>query len=135
MPDGTSPPRSPRRAVERLSKLGVDVVIVTSADAAEVDRRLRARPDGPGQLYLAGAADLADSMRWALTRLAERGIGSGLVLIAGSQFGIPGADRALLVPEADRAGVVSVGPEPAGVRPACCTGRAARTPSSRSSAS
>ena len=132
-----------------------------------MDRRLRARPSGPGELHLAGGAgpqvlrvgrngprlvsrprasrgespaaryleigptDFAVSMRWVLARLAERGIGPGLLLIAGSQFGpadglpgpdgfsgpdsIPGPDSALLVPEAGRAGVVSVGQEPAGV--------------------
>ncbi len=105
------------------------MLIVTGADTAEVNRRLRARPRGPGELHVAGGqqpADLADSMRWALARFAERGIGPGLLLIAGKQFGparadpgggdAAGADVSLLLAEAGRAAVVSVGPEPAGVQ-------------------
>lgn len=139
--------------MERLSGLGVDVVIVSGSAAAVVDRRLQARPAGPGELHVSGgsgsevlrvrrdgarlvrrrrlsagenavldgAARRADSMRWALERLGNRGIGPGLLLVAGSQFGpaggAPGGESALLVPAARRATVVSVGAEPAGVPP------------------
>jgi len=100
-----------------------------------VDGRLLARPVGPGELYLSGSSGCElflvnldgprlvrrrrDSIRWVLTHLAERGIGSGLLLVAGSQFGpigqVPGRDSALLPPDARRAVVLSVGDEPAGV--------------------
>jgi trehalose/maltose hydrolase-like predicted phosphorylase len=66
-----------------------------------------------------GLTDRSDSMRWALTHLAERGIGPGLLLIAGSQFGpigrVPGEDTKLLLPGTGRATAISVGAEPAGV--------------------
>jgi trehalose/maltose hydrolase-like predicted phosphorylase len=65
-----------------------------------------------------GLTDKADSARWALAELARRGVGPRLVLVAGDEFGslggLPGSDSHLLVPEAARATVVSVGAEPAG---------------------
>jgi trehalose/maltose hydrolase-like predicted phosphorylase len=65
-----------------------------------------------------GLTDKADSAHWAFTELARRGIGPGLVLIAGDEFGplggLPGSDSFLLVPEASRATVISVGAEPSG---------------------
>ena len=219
---GHSPTRSARRAIEKLSLLGADVVVVSAASAASVDSRLRARPAGPGELHLSGGSgsevirvgpggsrlvsrrrttrqeagvldqiarrtvrrlagaglqarleppggpsrrrisvapesgwpgyaaaagtarqaaaesglaevrviieagyievgftDRSDSMRWALSRFAQRGIGPGLLLVAGSRFGpaggIPGPDAALLLPETGRATILSVGEEPAGV--------------------
>jgi trehalose/maltose hydrolase-like predicted phosphorylase len=66
-----------------------------------------------------GLTDKADSAHWAFGELARRGIGPGLVLIAGDEFGplggLPGSDSLLLVPEASRAPAVSVGAEPNGV--------------------
>ncbi|GAA0804790.1 glycoside hydrolase family 65 protein [Spirilliplanes yamanashiensis] len=53
-------------------------------------------------------ADRGDAMRDLLVRFASRGIGPGLVLVAGD-FAHTGDDTALLVPELDRAVVVSVG--------------------------
>ena len=65
-----------------------------------------------------GLTDKADSARWLAAELARRGIGPGLVLIAGDEFGplggLPGSDSLLLVPEAARATAVSVGAEPTG---------------------
>jgi trehalose/maltose hydrolase-like predicted phosphorylase len=69
-----------------------------------------------------GLTDKSDSMRSILAGLAGSGVGPGLVLIAGDEFGslggVPGSDSLLLVPEATRATVVSVGVEPSGVPPA-----------------
>lgn len=66
-----------------------------------------------------GLTDKSDSVRWALTALREIGIGSGLVLIAGDEFGpiggASGSDALMLVPEVARAAVISVGVEPGGV--------------------
>ena len=57
-------------------------------------------------------------MRGILTGLARRGVGPGLLLVVGSEFGAPdgppGPDSLLLVPEAARAVTVSVGREAAG---------------------
>ena len=54
-------------------------------------------------------------MRVMVAALARRGVGPGLLLLVGSEFGGPGPDAELLVPELARAAVVSVGAEPAGV--------------------
>jgi trehalose/maltose hydrolase-like predicted phosphorylase len=66
-----------------------------------------------------GLTDKADSARWAFAELWRHGIGPGLVLIGGDEFGplggLPGSDSLLLVPEAARATAVSVGREPDGV--------------------
>ena len=66
-----------------------------------------------------GLTDHSDSMRWLLRDLWRRGIGPGLVLVVGDEFGpqagLPGRDSHLLVPEARRCTFVSVGLEPAGV--------------------
>jgi hypothetical protein len=66
-----------------------------------------------------GLTDKTDSMRWVLSELATLGIGPGLVLVGGDEFGslggVIGSDANLLVPEASRAVAVSVGLEPAGV--------------------
>ncbi|MEX2613510.1 MAG: glycosyl hydrolase family 65 protein [Gaiellaceae bacterium] len=68
-----------------------------------------------------GLTDKADSARWAFAELARRGVGSGLVLVAGDEFGplggLPGSDSFLLVPDAGRATVISVGAEPSGTPP------------------
>ena len=66
-----------------------------------------------------GLTDKADSARWVFAELWRHGIGPGLVLIGGDEFGplggLHGSDSLLLVPEAARATAVSVGGEPNGV--------------------
>jgi trehalose/maltose hydrolase-like predicted phosphorylase len=66
-----------------------------------------------------GLTDKTDSGRWAAAWLQSRGITGGLVLIAGDEFGpvggVPGSDSLMMVPELERAVVVSVGAEPGGV--------------------
>lgn len=55
--DGTAVPnrqadaRAARERIERLSALGVDVVIVTGTSVGNVDGQLSARPEGPGRLF------------------------------------------------------------------------------------
>jgi trehalose/maltose hydrolase-like predicted phosphorylase len=65
-----------------------------------------------------GLTDKADAARWAFAELKRRGIGPGLVLIAGDEFGqlggLPGSDSLLLVPEGARATAVTVGADPTG---------------------
>lgn len=65
-----------------------------------------------------GLTDKGDAARWAFAELGRRGIGPGLVLIAGDEFGpvggLTGSDAFLLVPEGARATVLSVGAEPNG---------------------
>jgi trehalose/maltose hydrolase-like predicted phosphorylase len=75
---------------------------------------------------LAPGEDGPEVMRDILAVLARRGVGPGLLLLVGSEFGGPGGepgpDALLLVPEAARVIAVSVGAEPcrvpAGVVPA-----------------
>jgi hypothetical protein len=59
------------------------------------------------------------AMRGILAVLARRGVGWGLLLVVGSEFGAPGGrpgpDALLLVPEGARMLAVSVGSEPDGV--------------------
>ena len=67
-----------------------------------------------------GLTDNSDSASWFFAELWRRGIGPGLVLVAGDEMGalggVPGSDsRLLLPPPARRATAVSVGTEPAGV--------------------
>ena len=66
-----------------------------------------------------GLTDKADSSRWVFAELWRHGIGPGLVLVGGDEFGplgrLAGSDSLLLVPEAARATAVSVGREPNGV--------------------
>ena len=74
---------------------------------------------GPGALqpkhrqYAGGGR--REAMRGILAVLAGWGIGPGLVLLVGSQFGAGGSDSLLLVPGAARMIAVSVGAEPGGV--------------------
>jgi len=133
-----------RRRVEALSAAGVDVAVVSQAGAAHVDGQLRSRPPGPGRLLLCasrgsemfkagpeglrlmhrragGLTGRSDSMRDILSFLAGRGVGPGLVLVVGDEFGsldgVAGSDSPLLIAEAARVIAVSVGAEP-GVVPA-----------------
>ncbi len=66
-----------------------------------------------------GLTDSPDSMRDILSFLARRGVGPGLVLVAGGEFGsaggVAGSDSRLLIPEAARVIAVSVEAEPGGV--------------------
>jgi trehalose/maltose hydrolase-like predicted phosphorylase len=66
-----------------------------------------------------GLTDKSDSGRWAFRTLWDRGIGPGLVLVVGDEFGtlggLPGSDSRLLIPGTERATVMSVGVEPEGV--------------------
>jgi trehalose/maltose hydrolase-like predicted phosphorylase len=65
-----------------------------------------------------GLTDKSDSARWLLRELRRSGIGPGLVLVAGDEFGplggLPGSDSLLLVPETGPSTAVSVGAEPTG---------------------
>jgi trehalose/maltose hydrolase-like predicted phosphorylase len=144
VPDRGADAAAVRVRVEALCGAGVHVVVVSSMDVGDVDGQLGARPDGPGQLLLCvnrgsevfevtasgpvpvwrrgltdpwvtsdgehvevGLTDESDSVRWAARWLAARGITGSLVLIAGG-------DSLMLVPELDRAPVVSVGADPGG---------------------
>lgn len=65
-----------------------------------------------------GLTDKSDSARWLLADLWRSGIAPSQVLIGGDELGplggLPGSDSLMLVPEAARVAVVSVGVEPGG---------------------
>ena len=66
-----------------------------------------------------GLTDKTDSARWAFDYLTDLGIGPGLALVGGDEFGplggVRGSDDLMRVPELSRAVAVSVGVEPGGV--------------------
>jgi trehalose/maltose hydrolase-like predicted phosphorylase len=127
VPEWRSPPKT---------RLGELVTAVTArlqphglADLAEVVRIAEgiahhcglpeARVTTDGKYVEIGVTDKADSATCLLARLAGRGVGPGLVLLAGDEFGpvggVPGSDSRMLVPGAEAMTVVSVGREPGGV--------------------
>ena len=111
------------RRVAALRAYGVDITVVCRSGAVPA----AALP----WCQLAEGDDRAEMMRDLLATLARRGVGPGLLLVVGSEFGAAGGtsgpDAPLLVPGAARAVVVSVGREvagtPAGVAPAGGGGR------------
>jgi trehalose/maltose hydrolase-like predicted phosphorylase len=72
----------------------------------------------PGHVGL-GVTDAGDSIRWVVDHLDCRGVGPGLVLVAGCEFGelgdVAGAEALLRIPGTERCVWASVGPEPNGV--------------------
>jgi trehalose/maltose hydrolase-like predicted phosphorylase len=99
------------RRVAALRASGVDVTVISREGSAPAwllaECRVAREETGP------------EAMRGILATLARRGVGPGLLLVVGSEFGAPGGnpgpDALLLVPEAARVVAVSVGPEPDGV--------------------
>jgi len=92
----------------------VDVARKAAAEAGLVD----ARVTSDAKHVEIGLTDKSDSMRWVLGELWRRGVGPGLVLVVGDEFGplggVPGSDARLLDPGGGRAVAVSVGVEPGG---------------------
>jgi trehalose/maltose hydrolase-like predicted phosphorylase len=99
------------RRVAVLRACGVEVTVISRDGSVPVGWPAGC-PVAPG-----GAGP--EVMRGIVAVLARRGVGPGLLLVVGGEFGAPGGNRGpdgvLLVPEAARAVVVSVGPEPGGV--------------------
>ncbi|MBS1151905.1 MAG: Maltose phosphorylase, partial [Myxococcaceae bacterium] len=128
IPEWEDPPKSmlPKlvEAVEaRLTSAGLTGGLREAFELTERVAReaglTRARITSDVKHLEVGLTDKADSIRWALAELAApHGIANSEVLIGGDEFGpiagFPGSDSKLLVPEAEGAVVVSVGPEPAG---------------------
>jgi trehalose/maltose hydrolase-like predicted phosphorylase len=98
------------RRAAALRAWGVDVTVI-SRDGSVPAELL------PGCRVVRGEGG-PEAMRGILAALARRGVGPGLLLVVGSEFGAPGGcpgpDGLLLVPEAARVIAVSVGPEPDG---------------------
>jgi trehalose/maltose hydrolase-like predicted phosphorylase len=98
---------------------GIDDAVEVSLAAAEAAGLADPKVTSDAKHVEIGLTDKADSARWAFAELRRRGIGPGLVLIAGDEFGplggLTGSDSFLLVPEGARATAVTVGAEPTGV--------------------
>jgi trehalose/maltose hydrolase-like predicted phosphorylase len=72
-----------RRRVLALTAAGVDVAVVSGTDAGHVDRRLRARPAGPGRLWLCvNAGSELFEVTLAGPRLARRRVASAVEDVA-----------------------------------------------------
>ncbi len=138
-----------RRLVEALCAAGMYLAVFSDASFGDVDRQLQARPSGPGRLYicadsgpnacavvgetesrirslkpvLAGSerTGRSNSVSFMLDELWGIGLGPGLVLMVGDDFGtrggLAGRDAAMLLARAARATAASVGLEPDGVPP------------------
>jgi trehalose/maltose hydrolase-like predicted phosphorylase len=109
-------------AVEkRLRDHGLDLpsVVAIAEEEARAAGVVTPRVTSDAKHVEIGLTDKSQAATWADRHLAELGIGPGLVLVGGDELGnlggLPGSD-ALLVPAGwERATVVSVGVEPAGV--------------------
>jgi trehalose/maltose hydrolase-like predicted phosphorylase len=106
-----------RTVDERLRAAGVGGLpeaVVIAEDAANSCGLADARVTTDARHLEIGLTDDADAVHWLLRELWRRGIGPGLVAIAGQESGLLGdmtrSDWLSLVPEAGRATSFSVGP-------------------------
>ena len=126
LPEWVDPPKA--RIAELLAAVqgrlyengvaGLGAAVDVALAAAQAAGLEDARVTSDAKHVEIGLTDKSDSARWAFAELRSRGIGPGLVLVAGDEFGplggLPGSDSLLLDPEASRATVLSVGAEPSG---------------------
>lgn len=130
-PEWSDPPKSKigelkEMVEEKLRRAGIagglQEVIRLAERRAQEKGLTEARITSDVKHVEVGLTDKSDSIRWALKELAlPRAIPTGDILIGGDEFGplsgFTGSDAKMLVPEAQGAVAVSVGPEPAGVPP------------------
>lgn len=130
--------RGMRARLERLSGLGIHAAVLSGVQLDELDRRLGARPPGPGRLLLGlsngselvevtetgptqrerrGVTERSESLRAVLDRFARLGVAGELVLVVGDKFGGPGRstdiDTIQVLPDPRGPIAVAVGAEPA----------------------
>ena len=96
-----------------------DVIALTDEIAVAAGLRVP-RITSDGKYVEVGLTDKGDSVAWLLEQVARRNrIENERIVIAGDEFGdvggFSGSDARMLLPEAENAAFVSVGPEPAGV--------------------
>ena len=127
LPEWTDPPKAEidqlLAAVERrLRDANIGSLAAVAALATEVARDAGLadpRVTSDAKHVEIGLTDKADSARAVFAQLWTDGIASELVLIGGDEFGalggLPGSDSLMLVSEAARCAVFSVGIEPNGV--------------------
>ena len=108
---------SARIRASGLGSLAAVVELATRAARAAGLEDPRVTTDG--KFVEIGLTDKSESLRWLLARWWDAGIGPGLAVIAGDEMGplggVRGSDHHMVVPEAQRASVLSVGVEPEGV--------------------
>lgn len=126
-PQWRDPPKSRLDEVlEELTRRLTAAGCGSLADAADLMRRtarahglLDARITSDAKHLEVGTTDKGDSMRAVLRLLDGLGVGAGLVLVVGDEFGdlagLPGSDARMLVGGTPAPVVVSVGVEPHGV--------------------
>lgn len=126
-PDWSDPPKAQIASLlhavsKRLSDHGIsslDAAVAIAAQSAQDAGLDDPRITTDAKHLEIGLTDKSDSLRWVLNDLKIRGVGPGLVLIVGDEMGplggVPGSDSAMMIPEATRSTVVSVGVEPEGV--------------------
>ncbi len=95
-------------------------VIELAAELARGAGLARPRITSDGKYVEVGLTDKGDSLVWLFENVArENAIENDDVLVAGDEFGdvggFSGSDARMLIPEAQNAVFISVGPEPAGV--------------------
>lgn len=107
---------------DRLATAGfasLSDVVAVAEEAARQSGLTDARVTSDVKHVEVGLTDKSDAAHWLFKFLGDDlGIGAGLVLITGDEFGslgdIAGSDSWMLVPESARATAVSVGVEPTG---------------------
>ncbi|MEX2102481.1 MAG: hypothetical protein WD805_00845, partial [Gaiellaceae bacterium] len=126
LPEWTDPPKA--RIAELLAAVesrlhaaglaGLEEAVELAREAARAAGLPDPRVTSDAKHVEIGLTDKSDSARWLFQELGRRGIGPGLVLVVGDEFGplggLPGSDSLLLVPAASRSLAISVGAEPTG---------------------
>jgi hydroxymethylpyrimidine pyrophosphatase-like HAD family hydrolase len=128
LPEWADPPKA--RIADLIAATRARVRAAGFAEIADVmdlagdlarDAGLRdPRITSDGKYVEIGLTDKGDSVVWLLENVARpNGIANENILVAGDEFGdvggFSGSDARMLVPQAEHAVFVSVGPEPAGV--------------------
>ncbi|MFI5053341.1 MAG: hypothetical protein ACHQDE_03180, partial [Acidimicrobiia bacterium] len=127
LPEWSDPPKALIAqlldAVElRLVEVGLSglaAVVEIAMDAARESGLVDPRVTSDVKHVEIGLTDKSDAAAWIFRDLWTRGVGPGLVLVGGDEFGplggLPGSDSLMLVDDARGAVAVSVGVEPEGV--------------------
>jgi trehalose/maltose hydrolase-like predicted phosphorylase len=127
LPEWADPPKAEidrllAAVEERLRDAGIGSLAAVAALASDIAREAGLadpRVTSDAKHVEIGLTDKADSARAVFAQLWADGIAPDLVLIAGDEFGtlggLPGSDSLMIIAEAERSSVLSVGIEPNGV--------------------
>jgi hydroxymethylpyrimidine pyrophosphatase-like HAD family hydrolase len=128
LPEWADPPKSrigdliaaTRARVQAAGFREIADVVNLAGELARAAGLRESRITSDGKYVEIGLTDKGDSVAWLLENVArENGIDNEKILIAGDEFGdvggFSGSDARMLIPQAENAVFISVGPEPAGV--------------------